>query len=766
MIILNQEPLANDTVSFKPIAKWTKEYTTDNSDKAFWYPFLFGGMPSVGSHINTPGNPINSIINIFMFNRGLKYWLYFTLGGFGLYIIIINRSANTLSAVFGGLAYAISPYLFGLINAGHSSKIIALGYAPWVFLAADYCIRKNQWRGVLFLALTTAIQLWSNHPQIVYYTWMLIVFWWLWNLVGDMIKRKQTMSTTLKPTSLLIGSIIIALLMVSDPYISVYEFQQHSNRGATSVLDESGQTDTGTSWDYATQWSFQPKELISFLYPYYYGLQNYPSRDIKSAAYWGGMPFTQSTHYMGLLVVLTAVLGALLKRPDRFQAYLWVTTGLILLVGFGKYVPVLYGPLFKLAPFFSKFRVPSMIYALLPFTLSILAAVGLENIMAPIKGGSEVDRKIVKKVLWVFGSFIGLTLVYLLFGNSIVSFLKPTETSQYNPQVIDQLKIVRQELFQKGIFLALAISVAGFAAIWMGIKQKVKPQFVGIAIIALTVVDLWVVDNEFLHLKNSSQMDLQFQPNAITDYLTADKDLFRIFPVDELNSNWYGYFGLASIGGYRPVKLRTYQDLMDAGGLNNLAVLNMLNVKYLITGKSISHPALRLALAGQPSVYKNTAVLPKAWIVGKIRPVASQKESLAAVLDKNFSPAAEAIVMDYSGPVLDSAVTGAVTVEKYTENEIILKADVSATALLVLSENYYKPGWLVSVNGIKTTIYQTNHVLRSVVVPQGKHTLRFWYNDRKWKTTRLISRISLALTLLAVGYVYRLQIVGLIKRKS
>ena len=86
----------------------------------------------------------------------------------------------------------------------------------------------------------------------------------------------------------------------------------------------------------------------------------------------------------------------------------------------------------------------------------------------------------------------------------------------------------------------------------------------GYLLIGLAVLDLWIVNVEFLHLKPSKNMDFLFQENAIIKYLNSDDDHFRIFPADELNSNKYSYWNLESIGGYHPVKLRNYQDLMDA----------------------------------------------------------------------------------------------------------------------------------------------------------------------------------------------------------
>ncbi|NQT97889.1 MAG: hypothetical protein HQ562_09140, partial [Candidatus Marinimicrobia bacterium] len=48
MILFNKIPMAGDTVSHKPIAKWVKDYSAQNDDHAFWYPHLFSGMPAFG----------------------------------------------------------------------------------------------------------------------------------------------------------------------------------------------------------------------------------------------------------------------------------------------------------------------------------------------------------------------------------------------------------------------------------------------------------------------------------------------------------------------------------------------------------------------------------------------------------------------------------------------------------------------------------------------------------------------------------------------
>ena len=215
----------------------------------------------------------------------------------------------------------------------------------------------------------------------------------------------------IKSLGFLICSILITTLMVSDPYIDIFTFQEHSNRGASSVLDDTNETLSGTKWDYATQWSFHPIELISFIFPYHFGLQNFsvknrtnPSEFMKQASYWGYMPFTQSTHYMGLLVLLLPLisLGIRFKSKDfdKYEIFLWLISIIFLIIGFGKHFPIFYQILFDYAPFFSKFRIPSMIYLILIFTFTYLASASLDYIIKSNKGDIIISSKL------ILGSFI------------------------------------------------------------------------------------------------------------------------------------------------------------------------------------------------------------------------------------------------------------------------------------------------------------------------------------------------------------------------
>ena len=120
-------------------------------------------------------------------------------------------------------------------------------------------------------------------------------------------------------------------------------------------------------------------------------------------------------------------------------------------------------------------------------------------------------------------------------------------------------------------------------------KNKILESLFSYGIIGLVILDLGVLNNEFINVKPKKNMDNMFQKNDIINHLIADTTNFRIFPADDISSNKYSYWNIESIGGYRPIKLRPYQDLMDAGGFNRSHILDMLNVKYVVTKKKINN---------------------------------------------------------------------------------------------------------------------------------------------------------------------------------
>src|SRR5208283_4724567 len=101
-------------------------------------------------------------------------------------------------------------------------------------------------------------------------------------------------------------------------------------------------------------WSLHPLELIGYLLPAVFGLQN--------QSYLGWRPFVSTTDYLGFIVFVVAIFGIIKNwktSPVR------ILTGIMIaavLFGFGSFFTAYYKLFYKFVPMIQSFRVPSSIY--------------------------------------------------------------------------------------------------------------------------------------------------------------------------------------------------------------------------------------------------------------------------------------------------------------------------------------------------------------------------------------------------------------------
>lgn len=61
-----------------------------------------------------------------------------------------------------------------------------------------------------------------------------------------------------------------------------------------------------------------------------------------------------------------------------------------------------------------------------------------------------------------------------------------------------------------------------------------------------------------------------------------------------------------------------------------------------------------------------------------------------------------------------------------TASEFSLKTETNSPSFLVASDIYY-PGWNVYIDGKQSSIFRTDYLFRGIIIPAGKHTIRFAY---------------------------------------
>ena len=326
-----------------------------------WQPWIFSGMPTVEAftYINQLYIPTAILTWLGFSDNGIQF-LHLIFSAMGMYLLMNQFKMNSLISFSISLLWMLNPFLITMIVFGHGSQMMTAAYIPWILYAINNLSRDTSLRNALVLALLIGLQLQRGHVQIAYYSWMLFGAYFLYHdcyyIKNKVINYKYIIS--------FLVACIIGFLLSSHIYYPSLEYTSESIRSGGML-----------GYDYATNWSMHPKELITYLFPYYYGFggENYS----------GFMPFTDYPNYVGFFVLLFAALSFL--NLDSRRIFFGSILVLSILLSFGKYFSIIFDLFYNFFPFFDKFRVPSMILILSNFCLYILAGFGLVDMVERLK---------------------------------------------------------------------------------------------------------------------------------------------------------------------------------------------------------------------------------------------------------------------------------------------------------------------------------------------------------------------------------------------
>jgi hypothetical protein len=238
------------------------------------------------------------------------------------------------------------------------------------------------------------------------------------------------------------------------------------------------------------------------------------------------------------------------------------------------------------------------------------------------------------------------------------------------------------------------------------------------------------------------------------------------------------FLGLEEIQGYNPSQLRRYAEfvttmngkLMNYHHLYLLAsgtrspLLRLLNVRYVVldAGLPPDREDVVALTTGWTEVYRtdlavvyeDPAALPRAWIVHDVRQVAHGK-TLPLLAGGQIDPRQTALVESEPPPALapPNPTAESTTVVRWEPDALTIAVEATAPGLLVLSE-IYASGWRATVDGQRTPILPTDHILRGIPIPAGSHVVELRFEPPAFRVGMVISVVSvvaMCATLAAVG---------------
>ncbi|MGD8305818.1 MAG: YfhO family protein [Ignavibacteria bacterium] len=769
----------------------SKSATTylDNHEDGYtlWNPYIFCGMPAYAIAVgykwfNLIYVVTNTVREIFSSPFVIDYakWTFYLVAlAFTMFLFMFRRTGNKLISFLVSIATSFSTGLVVFLYIGHVTKLTAIWCFPLILLLLLNFQKKISFVEMILLIIILVMMFLGWHVQIIFYIFFAVLIYFLYYFFRSFkIKDKLLTTQLIKSAVVFLFAIVIALLIQSDNFTQIWEYNPYSTRGSESILEKESEP-TGQSesdfYQYATNWSFSPGEVLTFIIPSYYGFgksvyqgpltQNQP---VEVNTYFGQMPFVDVAMYMGVVIFFLAVFSMIINWRDPLVRYLTILSIVALLISFGRTFPLVYDLMFNYFPFFDKFRVPSMILVLVQLSFPILAGLGIARIISLKKESDRRAEKLVRNTALIFS---GLLFVTLILASPIREwFIERINESGRVTQEINALRDYMADMFIGDARFAFFICAAAFGLIYAFIKSKLSADLMVVAIAALVLIDIVRIDVRGETYVEQSSIDQQF---IKPEYIQAiesfnDESVYRILNLKQdrspgsvaTNQNFNAYFLQQDLYGYSGIKPRGYQDYMDVlGNPANPTLWRMLNVKYIVFNEKLNYPGLSLTYSGNNTfVYKNEHALQRAYFVNSVE----TKESidiLNLVKNNQFDPKAVAY-LDQDSIISDKPdSTAFVRIEKYGDEKIILDVNASGNNFMFLGDTYFTNGWKAYIDENETNIYRVNHNFRGILVPQGRHKIEFIYLPESFVISKYLALILSSLTIIGfiVGMVFRVK---------
>lgn len=798
--VLNQ----SDNIQARGMQKEIFDVKKKTGKHPLWTNSAFGGMPVYQIHMPNTFNATRKVSKLFSLGRPITspFGMTFLIMAM-FYILMLALGVDWRLGIIGAAAFGLATNHVLSIEAGHSTKILALAYIPATLGGVLLAFRGKLLLGGALTAFFLSLAIHANHLQIPYYFFMILLIIGAFELFKAV--KEQEIAQFAKAVGVIAIAGILSIAGSTERLWTTYEYADYTIRGKSEITKEgpysqasnNKETGEGLSKNYAFSWSLLPFETFSVFIPNLYGggsaqnlaydpatqglrtdtrsaaaVRSLPQGQInpalqKSGAYWGGKPFTSGPIYYGAIICFLFVLGMMLVKSNIRW---WMLAGSILMmfIAMGKNFPIFSNFMFEYFPMYNKFRTPTMALGVGHILFITMAMLALKELAY----NSTIDAKEKMRALYIAaGSTAGLAVLIYVIAPGFLSFTRENDfTGNFNlneyPDYLSAIIADRKSMLRADSLRTILFIILSGGALWAYLKGFLKWNIVLPIVGVLILADFWLVDRRYVNANTFEEKTVEqqmVQPRQVDKDVMADQDPhFRVLDLSRGNpfSSAIPSFFHKSLGGYHAVKMGAFQDLCEYYLYNfnptqTGHITGMLNVKYFI---------LQNPQNGQPYVIQNQQVAGNAWLVDTVKYVANGDEEIAALA--NLDPRREAVVQnkfsDYLSGLANTKTPGDhVTLAEYkSPDHMVYNVRLGQERLAIFSEIYYptERGWNIYINGEKQPAFiKANYALRAARLPAGEYTLEMKFEPKSYYLGSKISAgTSILVTLALLGGLYLL----------
>lgn len=495
----------HDVTQWKAMAQNSFEYKDKYGRFPLWTNGMFSGMPAYQIAMESDA-VVSPGIFYYILTFGLpKPISFFFLACVCFYFLAMVLRINPYLAIAGGLAYAYATYNPIIIAAGHDTKMQSIALMPALVAAVIMVYEKRYWLGGALTALFTALLIGMNHPQIAYYTFLILLFMTIGYTINWI--RKGEIKHLATAFAIVLVTALTGVLCNAVSLLTTYEYSKESIRGGTELADATTSSNkTGLSADYALSYSMYQSEPFVMMVPKMFGGSNSlekaedESKAIEAlrqmpqemaqqlqynlGAYWGGIGGTSGPPYVGAIICFLTLIGFFVL-DSRHKWWILAVSLLAILMSWGSYFAGFNTFLLNNLPLYNKFRAPSMTIVIPTFLFCMMAVLTVQKVLN-MENKTELWDRYKKGLLLTGGVFLVLLIIYFTADftsegdKALVSQTAsvPDQVKGYVSTFLSALKEDRRDLFMGSLIRSFLFIAAASAVLWYFIRKNASKYLV------------------------------------------------------------------------------------------------------------------------------------------------------------------------------------------------------------------------------------------------------------------------------------------------
>lgn len=713
-------------VLVQPLQEFTKSHILEGVFP-FWSPYWFGGFPTFEAPRIGLYYPATLLYLLFDFPFALKFDVLLHSFYVGVCAYLLGRDYGLLRPIAIAFAVLVLSGPFGLYISvyGQPFAFHVLAHFPLAFLFLRRALRgKSSWYA-LFFALMLTLQIFAGDLQMFLYGLMVFGLYTVGSTAGLFLRGTCSFRDIVMRNVAIASAVVLGLLMATIQLLPTQQLIDESIRGIPS----------GTNFvtHLSSTWIFYKKELMGMT--------------MGPLAF--GTPFLSGALFPVLL------LFAFSGRTGRGRV---LELSLMLFLAVFSAMPEFFvDHVLKYISIFYKSRAHMRIAHLAIFLYYILICFGLQRLWQLAK---EEGRGWWR---WLFLSIVCAAYAWVLIGNGRLG--KPV--------------------------LYLELGVFGFIIATLLFTRSVK-GWLPYCLVALLLIESFSYFRTEVHLWDGRLADYEVNRDY-REFSEAreDSDRVALFTPSILGTDLPQATGMRTrdriFGGFHSLFLDNMTKFLDSSAdmelvvlskdglfegedfrkypsdwitVNSYDALDLLNVRYLVAeGMVLELPEqeaakggrFRKSSVGALTVYENLNVYPGAFTVHQVERFDTVDEVLGALSTHQYDLRNTVLLAgDFDHNLIEAEKEPEeVEILHYGINEIEIAVEMKSAGFLVLTDVYY-PGWKAYLGASEELeIYAVDSVVRGVILPEGKHRVRFVYRPKIFFQSAALSFTGL---IVAIGW--------------